>query len=87
MDTTTSPTQTTPTTIDSCHDLRWHALGFAFHGYCTIRYADNNIPGATFDVYCDDDGDEILIGRDLTDANATIRVNTANVLCHNGWSI
>lgn len=89
METTTSTTQNAPAIITSCHSLNWFPQSFppfAMHGYCTIRVVEH-ISEQNFDVYCESDGEEVLVGRNLSDHEAAISVNTANELRHNGWEV
>lgn len=89
METTTSTTQTAPTTIHSCNSLKWLLTTFelfAIHGYCTVRVVKDT-SDQRFDVYCESDGEEVLVGRNLTHLEAAISINTANDLRHNGWEV
>ena len=90
METTTSTTQTAPTILNSVDDLRWHHYAgkqssrFAFHGYCTIMHSYDGTSEHTWDVYCQTDGEDILIASNVPDYHACERVNSANAAVHVG---
>lgn len=89
METTTSTTQTAPATLNSVHDARWkyngnQYRGFAFHGYCTIMHSYDGTSEHTWDVYCQTDGEDILIASNVPDYHACERVNSANAAVHVG---
>lgn len=72
---------TTITRINDMTGMRWIAGGVAnigIHGYCTVRTTGRTLYGPLFDVYCQIDGDEVRIGRELTEADAVMFVNRAN---------
>jgi hypothetical protein len=95
MNTTTQELEMTtrqkaPLAITSINDLTYHINSDTMvHGYCTIVYSkwsQDRLP--LFDVYCQiDGGDEVLVGRDLANADATALVNYANTATFNGEEI
>ena len=84
-------TQTAPTIVNAIRDMRWIiGLDAAFHGYCTVKPIETDascfcLP--LWDVYCQTDGEEILMGRDLTDSEATVLVNHLNLAIVNGEEV
>lgn len=65
--------------IESVYDMRWlfgHVSDFGVHGYCTVRHSPND--SARYDVYCQIDGDEVRIAREVTEIDAVMFVNRAN---------
>lgn len=71
---------TTTTTISNVYDMHWlfGDTDFAVHGYCTVRPVGRTRYDLLFDVYCQIDGDEVRIAREVTNADAVIFVNRAN---------
>jgi hypothetical protein len=93
METTTSTTQKAPLLIDTLDqvDVKHYPSGSGYvlmHGYCTIHKSERShrlLP--LYDVCCQIDGDEVFIGRDLTEDKAGTLVNYANTAIHNGEEI
>jgi hypothetical protein len=96
METTTSTTQTAPTTLSSLGDVDYKHLRVSAtdpdrllfdgsHGYCSIY--ETGGWDHLYTVYIQTEGKVVRLGRDLTEADAIIYVNTANDLRHNGWEV
>lgn len=75
------------TTITNVYDMKWFFDGngkgirdtdFGMHGYCTVRIVGRTRNDHLFDVYCQIDGDEVRIAREVTNADAVMFVNRAN---------
>ena len=84
-------TQKAPTTIITMDDLDVKALyrhgsdAVGIHGYCTINFS--NCYDIRFDVYCQIDGEEVYVGRNLRNKAAVALVNSANAAIHNGEEV
>ena len=83
--------QKAPTIIFTMDDLDVKALArpgsdaVGMHGYCTVEFA--NCPEIRFDVYCQIDGEEVYIGRNLRSQAAIALINSANIASHNGEEV
>lgn len=86
-------TQKAPSIIECIGDMevksfRVPSETVGFHGYCTIAYSNRThrlLP--LFDVYCQIEGDEVRIGRDLKERAACTLINDANAKSHNGKEV
>ena len=84
-------TQKAPSIIECIEDMEVKSFlapsdnPVAFHGYCTIVYSKRNVP--LYDVYCQIEGDEVRIGRDLKERAACTLINDANAKSHNGKEV
>ena len=84
-------TQKAPTTIFAMDDLDVNALArpgsdaVGMHGYCTVNFS--NCHEIRFHVYCQIDGEEVYIGRDLKNKAAIALINSANTAIHNGEEV
>lgn len=84
--------QKAPTTIISLGDLdhryppnATESVINGSHGYCTIHNTGGWTP--LYDIYCENDGETILIGRDLMTAKAIALINQANTATFNGEEV
>jgi hypothetical protein len=84
-------TQKAPTTIFAMDDLDVKALcrlgsdAVGMHGYCTINFS--NCHEIRFDVYCQIDGEEVYVGRNLKNKAAIALINSANTAIYNGEEV
>ena len=79
-------TQKAPVAITLINELTYHINSDTMnHGYCTIVYSKRNVP--LYDVYCQIEGDEVRIGRDLKERAACTLINDANAKSHNGKEV
>ena len=81
--------QKAPVAITLINELTYHINSDTMnHGYCTIVYSKwSNDQRPLFDVYCQIEGDEVLMRCNLTDFDACAFVNYANNTIHNGEEI
>ena len=81
-------TQKAPTTIFTMDDLDVKARAIyggdavGMHGYCTVNFS--NSYDILYDVYCQIDGEEVYVGRNLKTKAAIALINFANTARHNG---
>ncbi|MSO48183.1 MAG: hypothetical protein EXQ67_08915 [Thermoleophilia bacterium] len=84
-------TQKAPTTIFTMDDLDVKARAIyggnavGMHGYCTVNFSNSH--DILFDVYCQIDGDEILMRCNLRNRDACAFINYANNAIHNGEEV
>ena len=83
-------TQKAPTTIFTMDDLDVKARSYGsdavgMHGYCTVEFS--NCHEIRFDVYCQIDGEEVYVGRNLKNKAAIALINSANTAIHNGEEV
>ena len=70
--------------VDFMHTYPWNQKVVRVHGYCTVHQT-SSLP--LFDVFCQIDGDEVRVGRDLTAEFACDAVNLSNTVIHNGEEV